>query len=68
VVQRKATATRRARDLRRFLENFIEPRDYRASIDRALEIYSDGNARLAADILATKRMAGLLRKRGVTRE
>ena len=67
VVARRATHARRARDLRRFIENFIEPAGWRAQIDHALAVYADGDTALAGRILATRRMAGLVRLRGVTR-
>lgn len=67
VVARKATPVRRARDLRRFIENFIEPEDYLPQIDHALAVYSGGDAALANAVRSTRRMGGLFRKRGITR-
>jgi hypothetical protein len=64
VMQRCATIQRRARDVRRFLENFVQPEDYREVIDRALEVYAPDEPALRADILNTRRMQGLLKKRG----
>lgn len=67
VVARQATPVRRARDLRRFIENFVEPEDYLQQIEHALAVYAGGNAALAKAIRNTRRMAGLIRKRGITR-
>ena len=64
VMQRRATTLRRARDVRRFLENFVEPDDYREVIDRALELYAPDEPAMRAGILGTRRMQGLLKKRG----
>lgn len=65
VMRRRATTLRRARDLRRFLENFVEPEDYMAVIDRALEVYAPDDETQRARILSTRRMQGLIKKRGV---
>lgn len=62
VVKRRATTARRARDLRRFIENFIEQRNFRPQVERALAVYASSDGEMAAAILATRRMAGLLRK------
>ncbi|MBE7491343.1 MAG: hypothetical protein HS108_06245 [Planctomycetes bacterium] len=67
VVVRQATPVRRARDLRRFIENFVEPEDFQSQIDHALEVYAAGDPALAESIRGTRRMAGLIRKRGITR-
>lgn len=67
VVVREATPVRRARDLRRFIENFVEPEDFQQQIDHALEVYANGDKALAEGIRKTRRMAGLIRKRGITR-
>lgn len=64
VMQRRATTLRRARDLRRFLENFVEPDSYLEVIEHALQVYAPNDAKLRASILSTRRMQGLVRKRG----
>ena len=64
VMQRGVGPLRRARDVRRYLENFVEPEDYRQVIDRGLEHYAPGDKRLQAAILKTRRMQGLMRKKG----
>ena len=65
VMRRKATVTRRARDVVRFVENFIEPEDYRQNIEYALQEYARDDSALAQRILATRRVQRLLSKRGV---
>lgn len=67
VVVREATPVRRARDLRRFIENFVEPEDFQRQIDHALEVYTSGDKAMAEAVRNTRRMAGLIRKRGITR-
>lgn len=67
VVVREATPVRRARDLRRFIENFVEPEDFEQQIDHALEVYTNGDKAMAQAIGKTRRMSGLIRKRGITR-
>jgi len=67
VVERKATPVRRARDLRRFIENFVEPEEFQQQIDHALAVYSQGDKSLQEAVRKTRRMAGLIRKRGITR-
>lgn len=62
VVARAATPARRARDLRRIIENYIEPGSTRADVEYAVDVYAAGNAALAGQIMATRRMAGLLAK------
>ncbi|MCB9894997.1 MAG: hypothetical protein H6839_11155 [Planctomycetes bacterium] len=64
VMQRGVGNLRRARDVRRYLENFVEPEDYAAVIDRALEYYAPGDAVQQSGIRSTRRMQGLLRKKG----
>lgn len=61
VVMRKATLVRRARDLRRFLENFTES-GHTHVLKTALATYADGDPQLAQRIEATRRMQGLVRK------
>ncbi|MCC6465218.1 MAG: phosphotransferase [Planctomycetes bacterium] len=62
VVQRKATAARRARDLRRLLETFADRRASASLIDDALHTYAGDDKALAERIVATRRMAGLRRR------
>ena len=64
VVQRRATDARRARDVRRFLENFVEPDNYLQIIDAALHTYAPDDKNLQQRILKTRRMRGLLAKKG----
>jgi len=64
VMRRRAGVRRRARDVRRYLENFVEPADYLQVIEGALDTYAAGDASLKSRILATRRMRGLLAKRG----
>ena len=64
VMQRKPGIRGRARDVRRYLENFVEPQDYAQVIQSGLEIYAPGDAAMQATIRATRRMQGLLRKKG----
>lgn len=65
VMQRRASVTRRARDVARFLDNFVEPEDYRQVVQEALELYAPGEPALARAIRATRRMKTLLDKRGI---
>ena len=65
VMRRKATIVRRARDVSRFVDNFIEPEEYRKNIDDALAEYAPDKPALAKGILATRRMQKLLSKRGI---
>ncbi len=64
VVMRKATLVRRARDLRRFLENFTDSGSG-AVLRSALSTYAGADEALAARILGTRRMQGLVRKLGL---
>jgi hypothetical protein len=64
VMRRKATTVRRARDVRRYIENFVEPQDYAEVIKSGLELYAPGEAALQAAIRATRRLQGLIRKKG----
>lgn len=64
VMQRGASTPRRARDLRRFLENFVEPEDFEPVINEALKVYAGSDAGMAGEVLRTRRMQGLLKKRG----
>ncbi|MCA8916740.1 MAG: hypothetical protein KDB90_15210 [Planctomycetes bacterium] len=64
VMQRRVGHLRRARDVRRYLENFVEPDDYRAVVDRALGYYAPDDETLQSGIRSTRRMQGLLRKKG----
>jgi hypothetical protein len=64
VMQRKATTVRRARDVRRYLENFVEPQDYADVIKSALEVYAPGEPSMQDAIRTTRRMQGLIRKKG----
>lgn len=60
VCQRKATVTRRARDLRRYLENHIAADgDVSAAVRASVEIYAADDPALVNAILGTKRMKGL---------
>ncbi|MBZ0137393.1 MAG: hypothetical protein K8I27_13585 [Planctomycetes bacterium] len=65
VMQREVDAVRRSRDLSRFLDNFVEPEDYRQVIDQALADYAPDKPSLLKSILATRRMNGLLAKKGI---
>lgn len=62
VVQRKATAARRARDLRRLLETFADNHAPRRLVDDAMRTYAGDDAAFAERIVSTRRMAGLRRK------
>lgn len=64
VMQRRAGVLQRARDVRRFLENFVEPEGFERLVDVALEHYAPGDSALQARIRSTRRMQGLLRKKG----
>lgn len=57
VMQRRAGIRRRARDISRFLENFIEPGTRREIVDRAMGQYAPDAPRLAARIAGTRRMS-----------
>jgi hypothetical protein len=62
VMQRRASPLRRARDLRRFLDNFVEAQSVLEVVSSALDHYTAGDDALKARIMATRRMQGLLRK------
>jgi hypothetical protein len=64
VMQRKATTARRARDMRRYLENFVEPQSYADVIRTGLELYAPGEPAMQAAIRATRRLQALIRKKG----
>lgn len=67
VVRRRATVLRRARDIKRFLENFVDPEIYLEVIDEALLIYAPDEPDLRSAIRSTQRMKSLVEKRGVRR-
>jgi len=61
-LRREATIRRRARDLRRFLGNFTEAATAGESLKEALEIYSNGDTKLAQKLASTGRLKGLLKQ------
>lgn len=67
VMQRKATIVRRARDVSRYLDNFVEPEDYRQVIGEAMAEYAPNDQQLTDKILATRRMQRLIAKHGISR-
>jgi hypothetical protein len=64
VMQRRPSMRARARDVRRYLENFVEPQDFLEVIKQGLEHYAPGDPALQAKIRGTRRMQGLIRKQG----
>jgi hypothetical protein len=63
VMQRTAGTSRRARDISRFLENFMEPQDFESRLAEIMNLYAPDNPTLGARILATSRMQKRLRNK-----
>ena len=62
--ERKPTPTRRSRDLKRFLMNFVEPENFSQIIDQAMELYCDGESTLRRAIMDARFMRALLKDGG----
>jgi predicted unusual protein kinase regulating ubiquinone biosynthesis (AarF/ABC1/UbiB family) len=65
VVRRSPFASSRARELCRFIQNFVEPHDYREVIQTALEEYANGDRRMLKALERSRPVTRLLERRGV---
>jgi hypothetical protein len=68
VVCRSPFAGSRARELCRFIRNFVEPQNYRDVIDGALDEYAEGDRALRQTMEKTRHVRQLLECRGVLKK
>ncbi len=68
VVCRSPFAASRARELCRFIRNFVEPENYREVIDAALDEYSDGDQALRNTMQKTRYVRELLASKGIQKK
>jgi hypothetical protein len=68
VVCRSPFASSRARELCRFILNFVEPQNYREVVDAALDEYADGDRALRHTMQKTRYVKQLLESKGVLKK